>query len=49
VSGFGCQGVEGANTETYTIVKLHQANSRTAEYRILNVEGWNRFAQSILK
>jgi hypothetical protein len=23
-----------------------KANRRTAEYRILNVEGWNRFAQS---
>ena len=26
-----------------------KANRRTAEYRILNVEGWNRFAQSFYK
>jgi len=26
-----------------------KANRRTAEYRILNIEGWNRFAQSFYK
>jgi len=26
-----------------------KANRRTAEYQILNVEGWNRFAQSVSK
>jgi hypothetical protein len=48
VSGFGCQGVEVLDPETSYETTI-KANRRTAEYRISNVEGWIRFAQSFLK
>jgi hypothetical protein len=37
------KGVAGTSCET-TI----KANRRTAEYRMSNIEGWNRFAKSFL-
>jgi hypothetical protein len=36
-------------SNSYSSYEKIKANRRTAEYRILNVEGWIRFAQSFIK
>jgi len=53
VSGFRCRvsgvspaaGANAAGGRAYMNYNKLKANGRTAEYRISNVEGWNRFAQ----
>jgi hypothetical protein len=39
----------GYNCGEDTLNETIKANRRTAEYRISNVEGWVRFAQSFIK
>ncbi|CAB1081596.1 hypothetical protein D1AOALGA4SA_9244 [Olavius algarvensis Delta 1 endosymbiont] len=51
VLGFRCRvsGVRISRTSVPLYEISLKANRRTAEYRISNVEGWNRFAQSFYK